>query len=114
MARQLRYFTEEATKASIPIARHPSFDYRPLALDQLETRLTSLEGELQQLTANSDRLRRSHAELLELELVLDRASSFFDDARRTADISSSSGLGGTTGDGYHPDSKFFFISPFFT
>jgi V-type H+-transporting ATPase subunit a len=103
MARQLRYFTEEATKASIPIAGRPSFDYRPLALDQLETRLATLEGELQQLTANSDRLRRSHAELLELELVLDRASSFFDDARRSADISSSSGV---PGDGYHPDSKF--------
>lgn len=87
MTRQLRYFTDEVTKAGISLPKRPSIDFRPPALDELEAKLSSIETELQQVTANADRLRRSHAELYELELVLERAGGFFEDARASADIS---------------------------
>ena len=41
--------------------------------------------ELTELNSNSDRLARSYNELLELQLVLERAGTFFEDARATAD-----------------------------
>ena len=36
------------------------------------------------MNSNSERLQRSHAELVELQLVLEKAGSFFDDAQRRA------------------------------
>lgn len=33
-----------------------------------------------EMNANGERLQRSHSELLELQLVLEKAGSFFDDA----------------------------------
>ncbi|GAB4815451.1 hypothetical protein N2152v2_002497 [Parachlorella kessleri] len=54
--------------------------------DALESRLGDLERELTELNGNSERLNRSYNELLELQLVLERAASFFEDARAHADV----------------------------
>ncbi len=50
-----------------------------------KAKVEELEHELIELNANSDRLRRSYNELLELQLVIDRAGMFFDDVRSTAE-----------------------------
>ena len=49
-----------------------------------QVKLDELEKELQELNGNAERLGRSHAELLELQLVLEIASQFFDDAQHSA------------------------------
>jgi len=53
-----------------------------------QAKLERLEGELLELNSHSDRLQRSHAELVELQLVLEKAGSFFDDAQHRASSSS--------------------------
>lgn len=54
------------------------------SLDELDSRLEDLEAELLQLNGNAERLTRSHAELLELQLVLETGAQFFDDAAHSA------------------------------
>lgn len=49
-----------------------------------QVRLDELESEALELNANSQRLGRSHAELLELQMVLEVASGFFEDAQYSA------------------------------
>jgi V-type ATPase 116kDa subunit family len=49
-----------------------------------QTKLEELEVELLELNTNSERLARSYSELLELQLVLEKASQFFDDAQHSA------------------------------
>jgi V-type H+-transporting ATPase subunit a len=85
MARQLRFFTSEVEKAGILVAPRLSSEQGALEFDALEARLAQLESELLELNANSDRLHRSYNELLELQLVLERAGAFFEDARSSAD-----------------------------
>ena len=58
-------------------------DQQMLMLDA-QVKLDELEKELQELNGNAERLGRSHAELLELQLVLEIASQFFDDAQHSA------------------------------
>ena len=53
----------------------------------LQARLDELESELLEVNANSERLQRSYSELLELQLVLEKAGSFFDDAQHRASSS---------------------------
>ena len=55
-----------------------------LSQDELDGKLEELEAELQQLNGNAERLTRSHAELLELQLVLETGAQFFDDAAHSA------------------------------
>ena len=55
-----------------------------LSLRILQARLDELEKELLEINANSERLQRSYSELLELQLVLEKAGSFFDDAQHRA------------------------------
>jgi hypothetical protein len=84
MARQLRFFTDEVGKSSIAAGPAGSLgDSAPL-LDQLEARLGDMETQLVELNANSERLKRSYHELLELQLVLEQAGTFFEDARYSA------------------------------
>ncbi|KAL4446730.1 hypothetical protein ABPG77_007974 [Micractinium sp. CCAP 211/92] len=85
MARQLRFFTSEVEKAGILVAPRLSAGQGLMEFDALEQKLGQLESELLELNANSDRLHRSHNELLELQLVLERAGTFFEDARSSAD-----------------------------
>ena len=50
----------------------------------LQGKLEELEKELTVINENSDRLKKSEAELIELQLVLEQAGAFFDDARASA------------------------------
>lgn len=49
-----------------------------------QAKLDELESELLEINGNSERLQRSHSELMELQLVLEKAGGFFDDAQHRA------------------------------
>ncbi|KAL4443611.1 hypothetical protein ABPG75_011348 [Micractinium tetrahymenae] len=84
-ARQLRFFAGELEQAGIPVMPRLSADQGLAEFDVLEHRLAQLEGELLELNANSERLHRSRNELLELQLVLERAGSVFEGTHSSAD-----------------------------
>ena len=86
MARKLRFFQAEITKAGLTARAHGAADHAPPSLDELEGRLSSLEAELLEINGNAERLRRSHSELMELQLVLEKAGGFFDEARTDAGV----------------------------
>lgn len=76
MARKLRYFQDQISKAGQTPAYRPMLD-RPMLdkdidLDELESKLTDLEAELLEINANTDKLQRTHSELTELQLVLQK------------------------------------------
>jgi hypothetical protein len=50
----------------------------------VQGKLEELEKELTVINENSERLKKSQAELVELQLVLERAGLFFDEARASA------------------------------
>lgn len=50
----------------------------------LQGQLEELERELLETNGNAERLARSYNELVELQLVLERAGSFFDETRGRA------------------------------
>lgn len=50
----------------------------------LQAKLDELESELLEINGNSERLQKSHSELMELQLVLEKAGGFFDDAQHKA------------------------------
>lgn len=82
MARKLRFFKEQLKmKDNFLDARPP--EPAP-ELDALEIRLEELEKQLMEVISNNDRLKKSHAELVELQIVLEKASCFFDEARSMA------------------------------
>jgi len=83
MARKLRFFAEEVAKAKVVAAVRGVPD-KALTLDALEGRLETLEAEMLEINANSERLSRTHAELAELQVVLEKAGGFFDTARIAA------------------------------
>ena len=92
MLRRLRYFGEQMGKAGlIPMAR-PAPD-QAWTLDELETKLEDLEGELRQITDNTEKLRRGHSELVELQIVLEKASGFFESGGRSGSVTMSDGIG---------------------
>ena len=69
-------------------------------IDELEAKLEELEAELLEVNSNTERLQRSHSELVELQLVLEKAGAFFDEARAeggglsdTTNLLASGGLG---------------------
>jgi hypothetical protein len=57
-------------------------EWRSLAC--VQGKLEELEKELTVINENSERLKKSEAELIELQLVLQKAAQFFDEARVTA------------------------------
>ena len=71
MARKLRYFHDQIAKAGQTPAYRPMLD-ADVDLDELESKLTDLEAELLEITANTDKLQRTHSELTELQLVLQK------------------------------------------
>ena len=85
MLRKLRYFAEQITKADLVAVARPQRD-KAYELDELEVKLEEQERELLELNANVEKLRRSHSELVELQLVLEKAGSFFDAARTDAGL----------------------------
>lgn len=50
----------------------------------VQSKLEELEKELTVINENSERLKKSEAELVELQLVLEKAGYFFDEARASA------------------------------
>jgi len=95
MLRKLRFFGEQTHKAGlVNVPRSDLEDRSGTDLDELEHKMDLLEGELLSITKNTDSLKKAHSELVELQLVLEKAGGFFQDARvRDA----SQGLGGSSG-----------------
>jgi len=85
MLRKLRFFAEQITKVDLVAVPRPQRD-KAYELDELEVKLEEQERELLEVNANFEKLRRSHSELVELQLVLEKAGSFFDAARTDAGL----------------------------
>ncbi|CAK9178467.1 unnamed protein product [Ilex paraguariensis] len=83
MARKLRFFREQMTKAGFSPSTRSTMDTE-INLDDLEVKLGELEAELAEMNANSEKLQRSHNELLEYKLVLQKAGEFFHSAQSSA------------------------------
>ncbi|KAM4122094.1 hypothetical protein ACB094_01G055900 [Castanea mollissima] len=83
MARKLRLFKEQMTKAGLSpstrITRSSDID-----LDNLEVKLGELEAELLEMNGNNEKLQRSYNELREYKLVLQKAGEFFHSAQGNA------------------------------
>lgn len=83
MARKLRYFREQMTKAgfipSTNLMAQVNIDF-----DDLEIKLGELEAELIEVNANSEKLQRAYSELVEYKLVLQKAGEFFYSAQDAA------------------------------
>ena len=72
MLRKLRYFSEQIIKAGLVAIPRPAPE-QAYQLEELEAKLEELETELRQINVNTEKLRRSHSELVELQLVLEKA-----------------------------------------
>ncbi|KAL8116120.1 hypothetical protein AgCh_022570 [Apium graveolens] len=96
LGRKLRYFKVQMSEAGLePLAR--SGTGSDLNVDDLEVKLGELEGELTEFVANGEKLQRSYNELVEYQLVLQKAGEFFHSALRKATVQqreSGSGHGG--------------------
>ncbi|KAK8623314.1 hypothetical protein V6N13_118201 [Hibiscus sabdariffa] len=85
MARKLRFFKEQMTKAGLsPYARSAMSD--DVYLDNLEVKLGELEAELIEMNANNEKLQHSYNELIEYKLVVQKASEFFHSAQNHAAV----------------------------
>ncbi|KAK6159508.1 hypothetical protein DH2020_006822 [Rehmannia glutinosa] len=83
MARKLRFFRDQMSKAGLPpAARSVTQD---TSLDDLEVKLGDLEAELVEINANGEKLQRSYNELAEYKLVLHKAGEFFHSALSSAE-----------------------------
>ncbi|GAB4837861.1 V-type proton ATPase subunit a2 [Ancistrocladus abbreviatus] len=83
MARKLRFFREQMVQAGIsPAAK--SVTQNGIKIDDLEVKLGELEVELTEINANNEKLQRTHNELIEYKLVLEKAGEFFYSAQKSA------------------------------
>ena len=92
MLRKLRYFGEQMVKAGLIPMAQPAPD-QAYTLDELEAKLDDLESELRQITDNTEKLRRGHSELVELQIVLEKAGGFFEPGARSGSVTMSDGIG---------------------
>lgn len=83
MARKLRFFKEQMLKAGI-LSSVKSTTRADNNMDDLEVKLGDLEAELVEINANGDKLQRTHSELVEYKLVLQKAGEFFSSALTSA------------------------------
>ncbi|KAJ9537927.1 hypothetical protein OSB04_030660 [Centaurea solstitialis] len=83
MARKLRFFNEQMSKAGITRSSK-SVSRADIHLDDLEAKLGELEAELIEVNANNEKLQHGHSELTEFKLVLQKAGEFFKDAQISA------------------------------
>ncbi|GAV70191.1 V_ATPase_I domain-containing protein [Cephalotus follicularis] len=83
MARKLRFFQEQMTKAGFSTSAR-SARSSDVDLDNLEVKLGELEAELIEINANNENLQRTYNELLEYRLVLQKAGDFFYSAQSIA------------------------------
>uniref|UniRef100_A0A0E0CY52 V-type proton ATPase subunit a n=1 Tax=Oryza meridionalis TaxID=40149 RepID=A0A0E0CY52_9ORYZ len=82
MARKLRFFKEQMSKAGISASAQ--LTEISLDFDDLEIKLGELEAELAEVNANNEKLQRTYNELLEYSTVLQKAGEFFYSAQRSA------------------------------
>lgn len=83
MARTLRLFKEQMTKAGLSPSTLSTRD-SDVDLESLEIKLRELEAELLEINANNEKLQHSYNELLEYKLVLEKVGEFFPSAQNTA------------------------------
>ncbi|XP_019415420.1 PREDICTED: V-type proton ATPase subunit a3-like isoform X1 [Lupinus angustifolius] len=83
MARTLRLFKEQMTKAGVSPSTLSTGDSN-IDLESLEVKLRELEAELLEINANNEKLQHSYNELLEYKLVLEKVGEFFSSAQKTA------------------------------
>uniref|UniRef100_A0A7R9Z4K4 V-type proton ATPase subunit a n=1 Tax=Chlamydomonas euryale TaxID=1486919 RepID=A0A7R9Z4K4_9CHLO len=88
MGRKLRYLSEQVAKANMSspagVSGRAGVWDRNMTMDELEAKLDQLEREMIELNNNDERLQRTHAELGELQLLLEKAGQFFDSAQMLA------------------------------
>ncbi|XP_077225892.1 V-type proton ATPase subunit a2-like isoform X2 [Tasmannia lanceolata] len=85
MARKLRFFKDQMTKAGLsPSVRHMTQSH--IDLDELEIKLGEHEAELIEIIANTEKLQRTHNELLEYKLVLEKVSGRLAELKATIDV----------------------------
>ena len=93
MQRKLRFLYDEMVKADVAhgsaegrLGGLPGLDDARSAfdLDELEVTLEELENDLCDIGASTGKLKKSKSELVEFQLVLERAGQFFDEARQRA------------------------------
>lgn len=84
MLRKLRFFSDQINKAGLVSTPRPAIQ-TAYDLDELEAKLEELETELLEVNANQDKLDRSHSEMVELQLVLEKAGGYFEEAMRGAE-----------------------------
>ncbi|XP_078447915.1 V-type proton ATPase subunit a3-like [Wolffia australiana] len=82
MARKLRFFRDQMSKAGILSSAIPVLDR--INFDDLEVKVDELEAELIEVNANSEKLLRTYNELLEYKLVLQKTGEFFYSAQSDA------------------------------
>ncbi|OMO75275.1 Vacuolar proton ATPase [Corchorus olitorius] len=83
MARKLRFFKEQMTKAGLSPSTRSMMD-DDVDLDNLEVKLGELEADLIEMNGNQEKLQRSYNELIEYKLVLQKAGEFFQSAQSSA------------------------------
>ncbi|GJS92255.1 V-type proton ATPase subunit A3 [Tanacetum coccineum] len=83
MARKLRYFKDQMSKAGLTPAAITDAQ-TDINLDDLEVKLGDLEAELIEINANSEKLQRGYNELVEYKLVLQKTGEYFRAAHSSA------------------------------
>ncbi|MCO5586967.1 hypothetical protein L7F22_040912 [Adiantum nelumboides] len=76
MLRKVRFLKDQLAKAGIS-GSTGTLASKEIDVDELEVKLTELEIELSNINSSSDILMRSYSELLEFQLVLQKAGMFF-------------------------------------
>ncbi|KAJ6708791.1 V-TYPE PROTON ATPASE SUBUNIT A [Salix koriyanagi] len=79
MARKLRFFKEQMTKAGLSPTK--SLRSSDVDLDRLEVALGELESELIEINSNNEMLQHTYNELTEYKLVLQKAGELFHTAQ---------------------------------
>ncbi|MCO5559803.1 hypothetical protein L7F22_013407 [Adiantum nelumboides] len=83
MLRKVRFLKDQLAKAGIS-GSTGTLASKEIDIDELEVKLTELEIELTNINSSSDILMRSYSELLEFQLVLQKAGMFFYSAQSNA------------------------------
>ncbi|XP_027356979.1 V-type proton ATPase subunit a3-like [Abrus precatorius] len=83
MARRLRLFKEQMTKAGLSPSSLSTRDGH-VDLENLEVKLEELEAELLEIKTNNEKLQHTYNELLEYKLVLEKVGEFFSSAQNNA------------------------------
>ncbi|XP_057435012.1 V-type proton ATPase subunit a3-like [Lotus japonicus] len=84
MARTLRLFKEQMTKAGVSPSPTRSTRDGYVDLDSLEGKLAELEAELLEINGNNEKLQHAYNELFEYKLVLEKVGEFFSKAQNSA------------------------------